>query len=576
MRIFKSYPGWLWVLGYGFNASRLWAVLSIVLLVLVALLPAANVKVIHFLSEELINSGSVLLVLISVGVVFGAGESLRRVAYAVSRVNALRINDKASSQYDLKLAQASASLYESEEFMGIVRKARQCISEGYSSSQFQASVNIISAVITAGSLSLALYGLSPKAAAVSLLAPIPTSISYAWYGRQESRYWPVAAEFKRRSVYLQDQFSYHRTGVELSTMHATGALVSAASRSRLSYREIREKLEGKSIVADSLSGVFTATLFTISLVFLYRDTQSDTSAIFAGIVGLMGGVSAMAGIGYQIGELATSTPANRHLREFLTMDIGEVKRFTLKEIARLDVKSIDVSYGDFKAIRDVSFGASKGSLCALVGENGAGKTSLIKTLQGIQENAVGEIFVDDKELDVATSGEWFPFAVVQQDYGRYEVTVRDFLTLGIPRTHVTEEKITEALRFAEAEDFVRSLPHGLDSMLGVQWGGSELSGGQWQRLAIARAVLTDAPVWFLDEPTSAIDAPTEQRIFDRLAREAEKRIIILSSHRVSTLRAAENIIVLKEGSVCEVGDYATLMAAGTEFHRMFRSQLENL
>lgn len=112
-------------------------------------------------------------------------------------------------------------------------------------------------------------------------------------------------------------------------------------------------------------------------------------------------------------------------------------------------------------------------------------------------------------------------------------------------------------------------------MLGAHWGGSELSGGQWQRLAIARAVLSDAPIWFLEEPTSAIDAPPEHRIFDRLAKEAERRIIILSSHRVSTLRSAQNILVLKDGELCETGSYTDFMKPGAEFYNIFKTQLEN-
>ncbi|QOX81672.1 ABC transporter ATP-binding protein [Nanchangia anserum] len=458
--------------------------------------------------------------------------------------------------------------------MSIVRKARECLSEGHPSSQFQASINVLSAIVTATSLGFALYDLSAKAALVSLIAPVPTALAYAWYGRQEAKYWPLAAESNRRAMYLQDQFSYRQTGAELSLMNATSTLAKGAIRSRREFRRIREKLEGKSVMTDSVAGAATTILFIIALVFLYREAEHSVGAVFAGIVGLMTGISAMAGVGYQVGELAISMPANSHFRSLLKLQQTDGRRFQQVAMERLAVRDVDVSYGDVRAVKAASFEAQRGSLCAVVGENGSGKTSLIRALEGVQREGSGEVCVDGRTLDIAEAGDWFEFATVQQDYGRYELTVREFISLGVPAARVTDDAIRAALRFSEAEEFVDALPDGVDSALGGQWGGAELSGGQWQRLAIARAVLTDAPVWFLDEPTSAVDAPTEERIFDRLAAEAEKRVIILTSHRVSTLRAAENIVVLKDGAVCETGSYAELMTEGTEFHRMFSSQLE--
>lgn len=574
MKSFDSYSGWLWALRYGFSASKLWGCVSTVLVILVAFIPAVNVIVVRFLSQALVTSTSILLLLILAGILFGAGGALQQVMYAASRINGLRINTHASDQFDATMTSIPPNLYESEEFMSVARKARQCLSEGHPSSQFQASINVFSAIITAASLAVTLYDLSAKAALVSLVAPIPTALAYAWYGRQESKYWPIATEANRRAVYLQDQFSYSRTGSELSLMNATSTLARGAIQSRRKYRQVREKLEGKSVISDSVAGAVTTLLFIIALVFLYRDADHSVGAVFAGIVGLMSGISAMSGVGYQVGELAISIPANSHFRSLLKMQQHGRKQLRSIEVERLSISNLNVTYGDVKAVKAVSFEVKRGSLCALVGENGSGKTSVIKALEGVQYDSSGSVVVNDTALNVATSTDWFHFATVQQDYGRYELTVREFLSLGVPASQITEDAINRALRFAEAEKFVRSLPHGIETTLGVQWGGAELSGGQWQRLAIARVVLTDAPVWFLDEPTSAVDAPTEQRIFDRLATEAERRIIILSSHRVSTLRAAQNIIVLKRGSVCEAGSYAALMKPGSEFHLMFRSQIE--
>ena len=148
--------------------------------------------------------------------------------------------------------------------------------------------------------------------------------------------------------------------------------------------------------------------------------------------------------------------------------------------------------------------------------------------------------------------------------------------MGLNGEEISESQIVEALRFAEAYSFVSELAEGTRTLLGAQWGGVNLSGGQWQRLTIARAFLSNAPVWFLDEPTSAIDAPTEELIFEKFSREATRRIIILTTHRVSTLRSAGRIYVMQDGAIVEEGAFGELLSRGGEFKRMFHSQLENV
>lgn len=164
------------------------------------------------------------------------------------------------------------------------------------------------------------------------------------------------------------------------------------------------------------------------------------------------------------------------------------------------------------------------------------------------------------------------FGLLTQEFGRYELTVRESVALGTPELEVSDERIWAALDGARAGDMVRSFPDGLDTQLGMQWGGTGLSGGQWQRIALARIHLRGSGIWLLDEPTSAIDAEAEQEIFAELRRTAADRITIVVSHRAWTLRGMDRIYVFDEGSVVEEGRYEDLLAAGGRFSEIFREQ----
>ena len=164
------------------------------------------------------------------------------------------------------------------------------------------------------------------------------------------------------------------------------------------------------------------------------------------------------------------------------------------------------------------------------------------------------------------------FGLLTQEFGRYELTVRETVALGTPDPEVSDERIWVALDSARAGDMVRSFPDGLDTQLGTQWGGTGLSGGQWQRLALARIHLRGSGVWLLDEPTSAIDAEAEQEIFAELRRTASDRITVVVSHRAWTLRGMDRIYVFDEGRIVEEGRYDDLLAAGGRFTEIFREQ----
>jgi ATP-binding cassette subfamily B protein len=206
-------------------------------------------------------------------------------------------------------------------------------------------------------------------------------------------------------------------------------------------------------------------------------------------------------------------------------------------------------------------------MIALVGVNGAGKTTAINLLVGGLMPSAGRVLIDGRDAAGMSESERLGhFGLLVQEFGRFEFTLRDAVALGSP-----EAVSDDAVRRALAGTFAADLP--LDTQLGQQWGGTGISGGQWQRVALARIHLRGAGVWILDEPTSAIDAEAEREIFADLRRTKDSRITIVVSHRASTLTEMDRIYVIDDGSVVQEGTYPELMAAiGGRFARLFTTQ----
>ena len=216
----------------------------------------------------------------------------------------------------------------------------------------------------------------------------------------------------------------------------------------------------------------------------------------------------------------------------------------------------------------------KGELMALVGENGAGKSTLIKLLlrfYDVQEGTIRVGGIDVKDMDPKDLRN--RIGVLFQDYATYELTVRENVVMGRPNGMTNDERVIKALQDSRSEWLVSKMPNGLDSKVGRLFeGGHDLSGGEWQRLALARIMYRNADIWILDEPTSSLDPEAEAAIFAELKENLKGRIGIVISHRFSTVRIADRIAVIDDGRVTELGTHEELLAAGNRYARLFELQ----
>jgi ATP-binding cassette subfamily B protein/ATP-binding cassette subfamily C protein len=305
--------------------------------------------------------------------------------------------------------------------------------------------------------------------------------------------------------------------------------------------------------------------------FLY--VQQIVTRAFGGLRGL---ISEMSGITKDFANLFD-------YQEFMELPRGRGGTIKLKKQPDiLSVANISFAYphAQRSSLHDVSLEIKRGDHIAIVGENGAGKSTLIKILTGLYEPTSGRVVLDGTNLEEFDIASWHRYlGVLQQDYLSYGfATAKDNILYGDVTAGFNEQRFQQALKRAQAKEFLEKLPKGVDNYV-IDWmehedgtKGVDLSGGQWQRLALARNFYRDSPIIILDEPTSAIDALAESRIFADLLGDKKKTIITIS-HRLTTVEKADTIYMLQAGTIVEQGTHKELVEKKGEYYRMFESQL---
>ncbi len=232
--------------------------------------------------------------------------------------------------------------------------------------------------------------------------------------------------------------------------------------------------------------------------------------------------------------------------------------------------------GTRKVLEDINMSIRPGEVVALVGENGSGKTTLIKLLCRLYDPTDGNITLDGMDLrQFQTTALRREITAIFQDYVQYHLTARENIWFGNTVLPPDHERVIAAARHSGADDVISALPHGYESILGKSFeDGEELSIGEWQKVALARAFLSDAQIIVLDEPTSSMDAKGEYSVFHNFRKLASGRIAILISHRFSTVRMADRIYVLKDGRIIEGGTHEELVSVGGTYARLFETQAQ--
>jgi ATP-binding cassette subfamily B protein len=280
------------------------------------------------------------------------------------------------------------------------------------------------------------------------------------------------------------------------------------------------------------------------------------------------------------GDLLRAAGASERLGELLRAESeirAPAKPASLPEPSRgeLAFEAVTFHYPtrrENSALDDFTLRVKPRERLAVVGPSGAGKTTIFQLAERFYDPQSGRVLLDGIDLrDADPADVRERIAMVPQDTVIFAASARDNLRYG--NWNASEDQLWQAARDANAEEFLRALPDGLDTFMGE--GGARLSGGQRQRIAIARALLRDAPLLLLDEATSALDAESERLVQDALDRLMTDRTTIVIAHRLATVRAADRIVVMDAGRIVEEGTHATLSAKGGLYARLARLQFED-
>ena len=442
------------------------------------------------------------------------------------------------------------------------------------------SGNLVTIILMAGLLASLHWLLVVLALATSLLSIlIEIRVTTRLY-----KYFYQETPEERERNYIGDLLIQPRTTKEIKAYVLADYLLGRHKTISDHLFKQRAKMYQSGVRISVISGLVTGTTLALAYVFVaLRGIQGTIDP--GGVVLVIGAFTSVAGT---LGMISSTFVAvDQHTRilddyfSFLKIEAlvpVPAKSEILPEgkIDGISFENISFHYpgGHGEAIENLSLKIRPGELIALVGENGAGKSTLVKLLlrfYDVQQGAIKVGGIDIKEMDPEYLRS--RIGILFQDYATYELSVRENVLMGWPYDKSDDERVMKALKDSRSEWLVNKMANGLDSKVGRLFeGGHDLSGGEWQRLALARIMYRNADIWILDEPTSSLDPEAEAGIFAELKENLKGRIGIVISHRFSTVRIADRIAVIDEGHIKELGTHQELLVAGNTYARLFELQ----
>jgi ATP-binding cassette subfamily B protein len=387
----------------------------------------------------------------------------------------------------------------------------------------------------------------------------------------------------RKSAYFNWLLTGDRPSREIRLFGLGNYFIDLFRKSFLKQKEEEINIIRRRTLIELVSNLFKASALLISMLFIVRQTiggkiSLGQMAMFLlafrqGMIYIKDLFGALAGL-YEDGLFIGDTFEFLNLRETVTAAEPVITPLPLKNKIVLDNLSFTYPGNNSKTISNVSFEINKGEIIAVVGPNGAGKSTLVRLLCRLYDPDSGSIKYDDSEIRNMDPEEYRKyFSVVFQDFMLYNLTAGENIRLGNIDKINSDNKIKESALTTGIHELISSLPKSYETAIGNLFDDSrELSWGEWQKIALSRALFRDAPVLILDEPSSSLDTDTEYEIFSHFREIVKGRTSILISHRFTNVSLADRIIVLDKGSVAESGTHDELMKRKGIYFDMFRKQ----
>jgi len=569
-----------------------WTSVQLVLLVLQGLVPLAALYLTKLIVDAVTTAVGaagmaafhhVVLLIVVAGAVAAAGAAMRLLSNLVAEVQSLRLADRVHDVLQAKSVEVDLQYYESTEYHDTLHRAQE-------EAPFRPAriVSALAQVLQNGLSMVAIIGLLLTfhwgLALVLFAAATPGVLIKMRYSRRLYDWTQRQTPAVRKSRYINRLLTGVATAKEIRLFDLGPVLMER-------FRALRTMVRGEKLRLVTQRSVFEFFAQLVALTAVFGAFAFIASRALAGTVTI--GDMVMYFGAFQrgqdffrdaLGGLAGLYEDNLFLSDltkFLDLEPAVAEPASPKPFPRpmrqgivLDGVSFAYPGSSRTVLEDINMDIRPGEHVALVGENGSGKTTLVKLLCRLYDPTSGSIRVDGIDLrDLATHELRREIGIIFQDFARYHLSVRDNIWFGNVQVPAAGEAIIDAARKTGADEVTRRLPAGYDTVLGKEFdAGSELSLGEWQKVAIARAFLRETQIIVLDEPTASLDARAEAEVFERFHELARGRSAILISHRLSTVRMADRIFVLDRGRIVEAGPHDELISRGGTYAELFELQ----
>lgn len=446
-----------------------------------------------------------------------------------------------------------------------------------------ASLSQVQSIISIGSLIAGLIYFEPLLIILLVLSIIPSFINEVKYSSHRysvARSWTAE---RRELDYLRFIGANNQTAKEVKLFGLTDYIAARFNKLSGDYYEINKQLSIKQSIYGSLFNILGILSYYGAYIFIIFKVISGTLSI-GELTFLSGSFNRLSnnlqGFFSRFTSISESSLYLRDYFDFLDIEVtdqaaaftpipGEIK-------IGFELRNVHFGYAgsDSDVLKGINFTIKAGEKIAFVGQNGAGKTTLIKLILRFYEPTQGEILLDGINIAQFDKQEYRRrFGVIFQDFFKYEFSLRENIAVGNIEELNNDPMIQDAAARSLADQVVAVMKDGIDQQLGRRFAkGQELSGGQWQKVALARAYMKNSDIIVLDEPTSALDAQAEYDVFERFIGLTKGKTSIIISHRFSTVRMADRILVLEDGQVAEIGTHEELMAEPKLYEQLFNLQ----
>jgi ATP-binding cassette subfamily B protein len=574
-----------------FSMSQCWrahrglTVAFIVIPLVQALLPAALVLTLRGLINEVVQArGSGGTGDVRLWVALGLAVSLASAALGalstyVSATHYEWLDSRISVEIPTHASRLPYSVFEDREFQDTLTHINDGPSQ-HVQEFVSALIAIVAAFIRIGSLLLILFAIKP----LLILLLVPIAIPYLFWQIWVTRltYDEAKAQLTKRrwAQYYIGQLTTASSIAEVRVLDLGAVFVDRTRAILTNFRQRNHRFHVMQLIGTLVFVVLSIVAIYFSLYEVAKDVVAGSQpvgdvAIFgASALGLRSAVDSLVS---SIGSFRWHTLYVSELRTFLALPAAPAfagpTRVT-SGVGRLDLEGVTFTYPGTERVvlRDVDLHVAPGEVVAIVGENGSGKSTLVKLVAGLFTPDEGRILLDGVDIasiDPADLAREITF--VFQSFGRYEATAGENIAYGNATDLLDDEAgIRSIVDRVGIGGLIDRMPEGLDTMLGRRFGVYDLSGGQWQQIAIARANARSGSIQILDEPTSNLDVKTEYRIFSKFRDLSVGRTTILISHRFSTVSLADRIIVMESGQVSEQGTHDALLARNGTYAQLYR------